>query len=154
MRQYSSELSAVFQASPEKVFQALTDWSIRSQWRRGITIQWDGEPKAHAGQKVTFRVQDGLFPYSFSFRVSGVEAPRILYFEYEDGPLKGRAALEVVPQEDGTKATFHWMKVAPVGLIPRFFFALGWGMRTHRDNTLKTFGLLQGYLESGADPSR
>lgn len=146
MRHYSSELSAVLQATPEKVFQALTDWSLRSQWRPGIAIQWDGEPKAHVGQRVTFRVQGGLFPYSFSFRVTGVEAPRLLYFEYEDGPLKGRAALEVAPQEGGTKAIFHWMKVEPVGFLSRVLYVVGWGMKTHQAQVGRTFEMLKEYL--------
>lgn len=65
--------------------------------------------------------------------------------------MKGRAALEVVPQEKGSKVIFHWMKVEPVGFLPRFLFAMGWGEKTHHANTLKTFELLKGYL---ADPSR
>ncbi|HVZ80683.1 MAG TPA: SRPBCC domain-containing protein [bacterium] len=154
MNHYSSELSIVVRAKPDRVFQALTDWSLRAQWRKGIVPQWDGEPQAHVGQKVTFRVQGGPFPYEFSFRVTGVEAPHILYFEYEGGPLKGRAALEVRSQEDGTKATLHWMKVEPVGLLPRLLFSLGWGMKAHRARTLETLQLLKGYLESQPDPSR
>lgn len=151
---YPSELSTLVQAPAARVFTALTDWSIRAQWRKGIAIQWEGEAQAHVGQKVTFRVQEGLVPYRFSFRVTGVEAPRVLYFEYEGGPLKGRAAMELVPDGQGTKVLFHWMKVGPVGVFPRVLFALGWGERTHRANTLKTFGLLKGYLAKGPDPSR
>ena len=154
MSHYSSEISIELQAPNDKVFQALTDWSIRSQWRKGITIQWDGPPQAHVGQKVSFQVRDGLLPYSFSFWVTGVEVTRILYFEYEGGSLKGRAAVEVVPQEGGTKVVFHWMKVEPVGFLPKLLFSWGWGERAHRANTLKTFELLKGYLESGPVPSR
>jgi uncharacterized protein YndB with AHSA1/START domain len=150
-RHYASEISLDVQAPAEKVFGALTDWSIRSQWRSGIELQWEGASQAFAGQKVVFRFNGGLFPYRFAFRVTGVDALRCLYFEYEDGPLKGRAALEVVPQEKGSKVIFHWMKVEPVGFLPRLLFAPGWGEKTHRANTLKTFELLKGYL---ADPSR
>ena len=147
-RHYASEISMEVQAPAERVFQALTDWSIRSQWRKGIEIQWEGAPRAFAGQKVVFHVKGGLFPYRFAFRVTGVEAPHRLFFEYEDGPLKGRAALEVTPQEKGCKATFHWMKVEPVGAIPRSLFALGWGTATHRVRTQETLRMLQKHLEA------
>lgn len=147
-RRYASEVSLEVQASAERVFQALTDWSIRSQWRKGITIQWEGAPQAFAGQKVVFHVKGGLLPYRFAFRVTGVEAPRRLFFVYEDGPLKGRAALEVVPQENGSKVIFHWMKVEPIGVIARFLFAIGWGTATHRVRTLETLRMLKKHLEA------
>ena len=112
---YQSTQSLFIPTSPEKVYEALTNWAVRSQWRRGIAIDWEEEGKAFLNQKVTFRVKRPLFSYSFSFRVSGLEPPRRLYMEYTGKPLTGRAAVEINPEGNGSHVVFHWMKVEPVG---------------------------------------
>ena len=147
VRFYSDEQSIVIQASPDKAFQALTDWSLRSQWRKAIDIKWEGAAQAYVGQKVTFHVKNTLFPYSFSFKVAGLEPNHLLFMEYLDRPLRGRAAVEVRGEGEGSRVTFHWMKVEPVGWTARIFFALGFGKRLHEVQTLETFKMLKTYLE-------
>jgi len=144
---YQSTQSLFIPASPEKVYEALTNWPVRSQWRRGIEIDWEEEGKAFLNQKVTFRVKRPLFTYSFSFRVSGLGPPRRLYMEYTGKPLMGRAAIEINPQDNGSQVAFHWMKVEPVGWVSRIFFSLGLGTRAHRIRTVETLSMLKEYLE-------
>jgi len=149
---YQSTQSQFVKAPPQKVYEALTDWAQRSQWRKGIALEWDGDSTAFLNQKVVFKVQ-GLFPHAFSFRVAGLEPPRRFYMEYT-GPLKGRASLEIIPQEGGSLALFHWMKVEPAGFWPRLYFALGLGMRAHRARTLETLGMLKQHLEAKVPPRK
>jgi uncharacterized protein YndB with AHSA1/START domain len=145
---YQSTHSFFIQAPLEKVYEALTDWALRTRWRKGIEIQWEGDSKAFLNQKVTFKV-GGFPPSSFSFRVAGMEPPRRLYLEYLGRPLRGRAAIELTPENNGCQAAFHWMKVEPVGWPARIYFALGLGMRSHRTRTLATLRLLKQHLEKG-----
>ena len=146
---YQSTHSILILAPPEKVYKALTDWIERSQWRKGITLEWDGGSKAHQNQKVTFRVK-GIIPYSFSFRVSGLEPPHRFYMEYTR-TLRGRSAVEITPEGSGCHVAFHWMKVEPAGFWPRFYFALGLGMKTHRARTMETLQMLKEYLEKSGE---
>lgn len=142
---YQATHSLMIQAPPEKVYEALTDWADRSQWRKGIAVEWEGDSKAFLNQKVTFKVA-GFIPYCFSFRVAGMEPPHRFFMEYL-GSLQGRGALEITSQEGGSLAAFHWMKVEPVGFWPKLYFVLGWGMRTHRIETKKTLRMLKQFLE-------
>jgi uncharacterized protein YndB with AHSA1/START domain len=148
---YQSTQTIFVQASPEKVYEALTNWAVRSQWRSGIEISWEEEGRAFLNQKVTFRVKRPLFSYSFSFRVTGLEPPRRFYTEYTGKPLQGRAAVEINPEGSGSQVVFHWMKVEPAGWVARSFFTLGLGMRAHQARTMETLGMLKHYLESATD---
>jgi uncharacterized protein YndB with AHSA1/START domain len=143
---YQSTHSLSIQASPEKIYEALTDWVARGAWRPGIQITWEENPKAFLNQKVVFRIQ-GLFPYSFSYRVAGLEPPHRLYMEYMGKPLRGRSAVEITPEEGGSRVAFHWMKVEPVGFWARLYFACGLGTRSHADRTRETLRMLKDYLE-------
>ncbi len=144
---YQSTQSLFIPASAEKVYEALTNWAVRSQWRSGIEIDWEEEGRAFLNQKVTFRVKRPLFSYSFSFRVTGLEPPRRFYMQYIGKPLKGRAAVEINPEDQGSRVVFHWMKVEPAGWVARLFFILGLGMRTHHARTMETLQMLRGYWE-------
>jgi uncharacterized protein YndB with AHSA1/START domain len=148
---YQSNQSLFIPASPEKVYEALTNWAVRSQWRRGIAIDWEEEGKAFLSQKVTFRVKRPLFSYSFSFRITGLEPPRRLYMEYTGKPLIGRAAVEINPEENGSQVVFHWMKVEPVGWAAKLFFALGFGTRAHRLRAMETLEMLKEYLKDSTN---
>ncbi len=147
MPYYQSTHSLSVAAPAEKIYEALTNWPLRAQWRRGIEIHWEGDAKAFRGQTVSFKVKRPFFSYSFSFRISGLEPPRRLYMEYTGRPLKGRAAVEIVPEEKTCRVDFHWMKVEPEGWMAKLYFALGLGMRTHRLRTRETLRMLKEYLE-------
>ena len=67
---------------------------------------------------------------------------------YLDGPLTGRAALQILPEGGGCRVEFHWMKVEPVGVAAKLYFALGLGTRTHRRRTMETLRMLKEYLEN------
>jgi hypothetical protein len=144
---YQSTHSISVNASAEKIYEALTDWPTRSKWRKGIEIIWEGEPKASVNQKVTFHVKRGLLPYSFSFRITGLEPPRRFYMEYTGKPLRGRAAVEINSEHKGCNVAVHWMKVEAVGLLPWLYLKLGLGMRSHRKHTLQTLRMLKQHLE-------
>jgi uncharacterized protein YndB with AHSA1/START domain len=145
---YQSSQSILIQAPPEKVYGALTDWALRAQWREGIQIRWEGSPRAFPGQQVEFGIQGPLWRTRIRFKVTGLEAPARLYLEYVGKPLEGRHAVEVTPEEDGSKVSFYWMKVRPVGWAARLYFALGFGMRAHRSRVTETLELLREYLEN------
>lgn len=151
MPYYQSTHSLSIAAPAEKIYEALTTWPLRAQWRSGIEINWEEEGKAFVGQKVSFKVKRPLFSHSFSFRVSGLEPSRRLFMEYLGKPLTGRAALEIVPEQGACRVEFHWMKVEPVGLAAKLYFALGLGMRTHRIRALETLRMLKDHLEKAAD---
>lgn len=140
--------SLLIQAPPEEIYASLTDWALRLKWRPGMGIRWEGEARAFVGQKVSFRVQNPFFSYWFSFRITGLEPPRRFYMEYAGKPLKGRAAVEITPEDGGCRVAFHWMKVEPVGFLARLYFALGLGARSHRRRTLETLRLLKNHLEN------
>jgi uncharacterized protein YndB with AHSA1/START domain len=153
-RYYQSTHSTLLPAPPERVYESLTDWPVRAGWRRGVRIRWEGEPRAFQGQSVSFRVKGPFFSSSFRLRVTGTEPPRRLYWEYAGKPLRGRGALEIFPEGEGSRLCFHWMKVEPEGLGARLFFRLGLGQALHRAGTLKTFRMLKAHLEGKAEPSR
>lgn len=141
---YQSVHSVSINAPQEKIYEALTDWALRQKWRPGMTITWEGDSKAFVGQRVTFRPNGGV---PFSFRITGLEPFRRFFMEYEGKPFRGRAAMEITPQEGGCQVAFHWMKVEPVGWIAKIYFALGFGMRTHQRRSLATLQMLKEYLE-------
>jgi hypothetical protein len=145
---YQSTHSISITAPAEKIYGALTDWPLRAQWRKGVEIVWQKEGKAFVGQEVSFKVKRPLFSYPFSFRVTGLEAPRRMYMEYLGKPLTGRAAIEITPEEKGCRVDFHWMKVEPAGWAAKLYFALGLGMRTHRRGTMETLRMLKNHLEN------
>lgn len=144
---YQSTQSILVKAPAEKAYAALTDWSERSKWRPGLEMTWDGEPKAHVGQQVTFKVKEGPFTYFFSYRVTGLEAPYRAFMEYTGKPLRGRAALEIVPTEEGSQVFFHWMRVEPGNFLAKVYFFLGLGVQAHKDRTEETLRLLKKHLE-------
>ena len=134
------------QAPVEKAYEALTDWKLRSAWRQGMTLKWEGESKTRVGQTIRTRVQ-GFPSYSFTYRVTGLEPPSRIYMEYIGPPLKGRCSLEILPEEGGCQVSFYWMKVEPVGLLSRLYFALGLGMVSHRSRARETLRMLKETLE-------
>jgi len=144
---YQSTRSILVKAPAEKAYAAMTDWAQRSQWRPGIEMSWEGEAKALTGQRVTFKVKEGPFAYFFSYRVTGLEPPHIAYLEYTGKPLKGRAALEIVPTDEGCQVLFHWMKVEPGNLLAKIYFLLGMGVRAHQERTDETLRMLKNHLE-------
>ena len=146
---FQSTHSLFVKVPPEKVYEALTDWALRAQWRKGIGISWEGESKAFLNQKVTFTVM-GFPSYSFSFRVTGMEPPRRLFMEYLDKLLRGRTAIEIEPDQNGCQVAFHWMNVEPAGWLARIYFALGLGTRAHRVRAMETLRMLKEYLEKSA----
>jgi hypothetical protein len=143
---YQSSESLVIRASAEKIYEALTDWNLRRQWRPGLSLSWDGPDRAQVGQLVRFQVA-GFPPARFEYRISGLEPFQRVYMEYTGKPLKGRSAIEIIPQEGGCQVAFHWMKVEAVGFLPKLYFALGFGLQQHRARTMKTLGMLKEYLE-------
>lgn len=147
---FQSTHSILLKATPEKVYEALTDWAVRSQWRKGIEMSWEGDSKAFVSQQVTFKVKSGPFKYFFSYRITGLEPPHRVYMEYTGIPLKGRAAMEITTEEGGSRVAFHWMKVEPGDWRAKLYFALGLGMRSHRVRTLETLRMLKEYLEGKA----
>jgi uncharacterized protein YndB with AHSA1/START domain len=143
---YQSAESLVIQASAEKIYEALTDWNLRRQWRPGLSLSWDGPDRAQVGQIVRFQVTG--FPSSrFQYRISGLEPFQRVYMEYTGKPLRGRAAIEIVPEEGGCRVSFYWMRVEAASLTAKLYFALGFGLRTHQARTRETLRLLKDYLE-------
>ncbi len=149
---YQSEESIVIQSTPEKIYQALTDWTLRRQWRPGLSLSWDGPGRAQVGQIVCFQVA-GFPPTRFEYRISGLEPFHRIYMEYTGKPLKGRAAIEIASAgagQNGCRVSFYWMKVEASSLAAKLYFALGFGLRTHQARTRETLRLLKEYLEKAA----
>ena len=150
---YQSTYSLSVQATPEKIYEALTTWHIREKWRKGIRIKWDGPSKAFTGQHVTFRVRGPYLGYAFGFKITGLEPYSRIYMEYDGFTLKGRSAVEITPEGSGCSVAFHWMKVEPGHILARVYFALGFGMRAHRARTMETLRMLKEHLESTPKPA-
>jgi len=144
---HQSTRSILVKAPAEKAYAALTDWAERSKWRPGIEMSWEGDAKAFVGQKISFKVKEGPFAYFFSYRVTGLEPPFRAYLEYTGHPLKGRAALEIVPTDEGSQVSFHWMKVEPASFLAKVYFFLGMGLRAHQERTDETLRMLKNHLE-------
>jgi uncharacterized protein YndB with AHSA1/START domain len=144
---YQSTHTLFIQAPPEKVYRALANWELRSLWRKGIQMKWEGSSQAYPGQEVTFRIQGGFIGYSFRFKVTGLEPSHRLYMEYLGKPLEGRNAIELIPQKGGCQVAFHWMKVKPKGFLAKTYFWLGLGMRSHRIRSMETLRMLKQHLE-------
>ncbi len=147
---YQSVQSLFLQAPPGKVYGALTDWSLRAQWRKGIQVKWEGPPQAFVGQEVAFRVPGPLLRYTVRFRVTGLEPPHRFYLEYFGKPLEGRHGVEVAAREGGCLVSFYWMKVKPVGLAAKLYFGLGLGSRAHRRRVTETLRMLKEFAENQA----
>jgi len=146
---YQSEESIVIQSTAEKIYNALTDWNLRSQWRPGLSLSWDGKDQAYVGQIVRFRVA-GFPPTHFEYRISGLEPYKLIYMEYTGKPLKGRAAIEITPEKGGCQVSFYWMRVEASSLAAKLYFALGLGLRTHQLRTRETLRHLKDYLEKAS----
>jgi len=149
---FQSSQSISVKAPADKVYEALTDWAKRSVWREGIRMSWEGDSRAFVGQRVTFKVKGGPFAYFFSYRITGLEPPYRVFMDYTGKPLKGRAALEIVPLEEGCRVSFHWMKVEPGSFLARAYFALGLGAQTHNERTEETLRMLKSHLEETQKP--
>lgn len=148
MAYYQSRDEIEILSAPERAYQALTDWEERSRWRPGLKMKWQGETQAFVGQEISFEIT-GSFPLArFSYRVTGLEPPRRIYMEYTGSALSGRAGMEVTPLEKGCRVSFYWMKVEPKGLGAWIYFALGWGLASHKRRTAQTLEMLKGYLEN------
>jgi hypothetical protein len=143
---YQSSDSIQIRTTPGKIYEALTHWKERMAWREGLTLHWEGPDQAVVGQKV-FASLSGFPLYSFKFRITGLEPPYRIFMEYTDKPLKGRASIEIVPDQDFCHVTFYWMRVEPVGFLAKLYFALGWGLANHRRRTLQTLHMLKTHLE-------
>ena len=146
-RFYQASHSISIAASPERTYEALTDWAERVRWRKGFAIERDGGSKAFIGQNVSFKAEGSLIPYAFSYRVTGLEPPRRVYLQYTGPVLKGRGAVEIVPEGSSCRVSFHWMKVEPGNLTASVLFGLGWVSRAHERNTRETLRMLKAYLE-------
>ena len=144
---YQSVQSQFIQAPPERIYDALADWALRSQWRKGIQVEWKGNSQAFVGQEVTFKIKGLIFCYRIRFKVTGLEPPYRLYMEYFGKSLEGRHAIELTPEKEGCRVAFHWMKVNPVGVLAKLYFALGFGMRDHRIRVQETLGMLKEYVK-------
>jgi uncharacterized protein YndB with AHSA1/START domain len=145
---YQSQDEVEIQSTPEKTYRALTDWNERSRWRPGLKMKWTGDARAFVGQVVSFEIEGAFPPASFSYRITGLKPPRSIYVEYADSALSGRAAMEVTPLEKGCRVSFYWMKVVPRGFWARGYFALGFGLSSHRTRTRQTLEMLKKHLES------
>lgn len=152
MAYYQSRDEIEILSAPERAYQALTDWEERSRWRPGLKMKWQGEAKAYVGQEIAFEIAGSIPPARFSYRITGLEPPRRIYMEYTGSALSGRAAMEVTPLEKGCRVSFYWMKVESKGLFPRIYFALGWGLASHKRRTAQTLEMLKNYLETETKP--
>ena len=147
MTTYQSLNEIEIKSSPGEIYRALTNWEERSSWRPGLKMKWQGEAQAFVGQEISFEIEGSFPPARFSYRVTGLEPSRRIYMEYIGSELSGRAAMEVTPLEKGCRVAFYWMKVEPKGLFPWIYFALGWGLASHKCRTAQTLEMLKNYLE-------
>ncbi len=152
MKNYQSQDEIEILSSPEKAYQALTDWEERSRWRPGLKMKWQGGAQAFLGQDILFEIEGAFPPAHFSYCITGLEPPRRIYMEYIGSALSGRAAMEVTPLEKGCRVSFYWMKVEPKGFWAWIYFSLGLGIATHRRRTTQTLELLKKHLESLTKP--
>jgi hypothetical protein len=143
-RIYQSSETISLKAAPQKVFSHLTNWEQRQRACPKVKLNWDGKPEAYLHQKVRFR-KSALAHWTI--QVTGLELGRRMFFEYVEGPLRGRAAVETIPEGDGCKATFYWMKVEPYGWVSRLYFGLGLGYREHAKGMFETLDTFKEYLE-------
>jgi hypothetical protein len=146
---YQSEESILIRSTPEKIYNALTDWNLRRQWRPGLSLSWDGSDQAYVGQIARFQAA-GFPRASFEYRISGLDPSQRVYMEYTGKPLTGRAAIEIVPEGGSSRVSFYWMKVEASSLAAKLYFALGFGLRTHQARTRETLRLLKKYLEKAS----
>lgn len=144
MKPIQSVESIHLSAKPEIVFPVLRCWDMRSRWRPGVKLSWDGNSQAWVGQKVKFQKS----PWArWTLEVTGVDESGILYFRYIQGPLRGRGAFQVEPEEGGSKVSFIWMKVEPFGWLSKACFALGRGLSSHQKDSRKTLEMLGNYID-------
>ncbi len=146
MTYYQSREEIDIESSPEKIYRALIDWEVRSCWRLGLKMKWEGESKAFVGQEIHFEVEGTFPPAKFNYRIAGLEPPRRIFMDYI-GNLMGRAAIEITPLEKGCRVSFYWMKVEPKGLGEKIYFGLGFGLASHKRRTTQTLEMLKSYLE-------
>jgi hypothetical protein len=150
MPTYQSVHKLFIAALADEAYEALTNWEIRGQWRKGMEVQWEGTSKAFIGQSILFKIK-GFPVYTFSYKITGLEPNYRVYMEYTGRFLKGRCAIEIKKREKGCEVAFHWMKVEPMGVLSKIYFVSGLGFRAHERRTKETLRMLKEYLESKAE---
>ena len=143
---YQSADSIEICATPGKIYEALTRWKDRMVWRKGLSLKWEGQDQAAVGQEIVARIE-GILPHFFQFKVTGLEPPYRLFFEYTGKPLRGRASIEIIPDQGFCQVSFYWLRVKPEGFWAQLYFRLGWGLANHRRQTGQTLQMLKAYLE-------
>jgi len=146
---YQSTDTIEIRTTPGKIYEALTVWKERMTWRKGLILQWEGGDQAVTGQTIRARVA-GFPEHTFEFKITGLEPPYRVFMEYIGQPLKGRASIEIIPDQGFCHVSFYWMRVEPVGFLAELYFRLGWGLANHRRQTQQTLRMLKEYLEKTA----
>jgi uncharacterized protein YndB with AHSA1/START domain len=143
---YQSADSIEIRTTPGKIYEALTDWEKRMAWRKGLTLRYEGSDQAVVGQKISASLT-GFPSHSFEFKITGLEPPYRIFMEYTGKPLKGRASIEILPDQGFCHVSFYWLRVEPVGFLAQLYFRLGGGLANHRRRTQQTLQMLKAHLE-------
>jgi hypothetical protein len=149
MKQFFQRVDSILvRATAEQAYQFLTNWHYRKQWDEAWALDWNGADQAFTGQQICFKGFKFFIPVQWTIKITGLEKPTRIYFEYIDGPLRGSAAMECVQaSEFQCEIKFHWTKVRPYGWINRIIFNLGIGEWLHLGGVQKTFKKFKCFLE-------
>ncbi|HSK17178.1 MAG TPA: SRPBCC family protein [Gaiellaceae bacterium] len=112
-------------APPEAVFAVVSDLSTHTEWRPAVKEfrTADGEPAA-VGSEIVEVVRFAGRDVNMRYRVTELEAPRVLTAEGIAGPLPAVIRFELEPTGIGTVTTFVFDTERPRlgGVLPFPFF--------------------------------
>ena len=114
-------LSVDVDASPEQVWAAAVDWDRQHEWMVGTTVT------GGHGEGATLRAFTGWRGYGFTdpMTITTWDPPRRCVVRHDGSVVRGSAAFEVLPLEDG-RARFVWTEwlVLPFGLLGELGYLL------------------------------
>ena len=121
-------------ASPERVWDWLSDWDRSAQWILGTTVDVVGEQREGVGARTRATTKIAVIRLIDEMTVTRWEPPRLIEVRHNRKPLLGDAWFEVVPVDGGTQVEWVEDLYLPFGWLGEIVGSVmrapvEWGLR-------------------------
>lgn len=132
---------------PERVFKILLDFENRSRWAGAVVAHFETKNKTpELGD--TVQMTTGRWPAvaRFRFRLTMIETPRLIQYEFIEGDLRGTCRWTLDEGEEGCHVALEWKGIRPAGMKMRLIMGLT-GIFLHRMAARRLLSELKQYAE-------
>jgi uncharacterized protein YndB with AHSA1/START domain len=117
-------LDVIVDAAPQRVFDALTDWSTQGQWMLGTRVWSDGPAQGVGGRLNAFTGAGGI-GFLDTMEIVEWEPPRSVRVRHTGHVVRGDGVFEVLALPGG-RSRFVWREELdlPLGFLGRAGYAV------------------------------